>query len=104
MLFWLALCFLVATVINLITKRPTMNPWLWFAGSYLVFYALGLAVGFIRGNPNLAYTAGYFLPLVIIAVGLGFWRAPKWRKAKSNIPAGQSEPGNPIQKKPSFRL
>lgn len=77
LLFWLALCFLIAKIVNFLAKRPVMNPWFWFGASYGVLYVIGLALGLARGNPNLAYIAGSFLPITAIAVGLSVWRAPK---------------------------
>lgn len=81
LLFWLALCFLIAKIVNFLAKRPVMNPWFWFRTS---LYVIGLALGLARGNPNLAYIAGSFLPITTLAVGLGIWRAPKWKASHAN--------------------
>lgn len=81
-LVWLALMFGVAACVNFLAKRPLLNPWLLFAGSYGLFYLLGLFVGLARNAPNLAYAAGSFLPITIVAIALGLWRSPKWRAAK----------------------
>jgi hypothetical protein len=56
-----------------------MNPWLWFGASYAVLYVIGLIIGATRGAPDLAYRAGYYFPITILAVVLGVWRAPKWK-------------------------
>jgi hypothetical protein len=82
LLVWIALLFLLAAVVNYFAKRPLLNPWAWLAGSYAFFYILGLFVGFARNAPNLAYVAGAFLPITLLAVAIGIWRAPKWRNAK----------------------
>lgn len=81
-LIWLALMFGVAVGVNFFAKRPLMNPWIWFAASYGLSYVVGLFIGLARNSPNLAYVAGTFLPITILAAALGVWRAPKWRVAK----------------------
>lgn len=90
LLIWLVLLLLLAKIVNYIAKRPLLNPWLWLAASYALFYILGLFIGFARGTPNLAYTAGFFLPITVLAVAIGMWRAPKWRAAKLAL-QGHSE-------------
>ena len=84
LVFWLGLTFLVSKCVNFLAKRPIMNPWTWFAASYAISYIVGIAVGAVRGNPNLAYIAGSFFPITVLAVGLGMWQAPKWRAKTSN--------------------
>jgi hypothetical protein len=81
LLIWLALCLIIAKLVNLVAKRPIMNPWLWFAASYGALYVIGFILGAVRGTPNLAYLAGYYLPITAIGVVLGLWKAPKWRAA-----------------------
>jgi heme A synthase len=93
LLVWLALCFLIAKLVNFFAKRPAMNPWKWFAGSYAVLYIFGLVIGAVRGNPNLAYVAGSFFPITAIAVVLGIWRAPKWQDAQAVNQPEQSQQG-----------
>jgi hypothetical protein len=41
-----------------------------------------LVVGLARNTPNFAYLAGYYLPVTLVAVVLGVWRAPKWQAAQ----------------------
>jgi hypothetical protein len=92
---WIALMFGVAAGVNFFAKRPLMNPWVGVAGSYGLLYLLGLFVGLVRSAPNLAYVAGSFLPITIIAIALGLWRAPKWRAAKEakyTVPEMLTEP------------
>ena len=64
-----------------------MNPWTWFAASYAGTYVIGIAIGVVRGNPNLGYIAGSYFLITVTAVALGVWRAPKWRAAQAKIPA-----------------
>jgi hypothetical protein len=85
LLVWLGLAFLVAKVVNFMTRRPVMNPWTWFAASYAALYIVGIAIGASRGNQDIAYLAGSFLPITALAVALGIWRAPKWRAKNANI-------------------
>lgn len=80
-LFWVLVLLALAKITNFFAKRPVFNPWSWLAGAYAFGYILGIAVGVIQQAPNLAYVAGRFLPLTLLAVGLGLWRAPKWRLA-----------------------
>ena len=82
LLVWLGLLFLLAAVVNYFAKRPFLNPWSWLAGSYAFLYILGLFIGFARSAPHLAYIAGSYLPITLLAVAIGVWRAPKWRNAK----------------------
>jgi hypothetical protein len=93
LLVWLGLAFLVAKVVNVMTKRPVMNPWAWFAASYAVLYVVGIAIGASRGNQDLAYLAGYYLPITALAVALGIWRAPKWRVKNANTGQPQAHRG-----------
>jgi hypothetical protein len=85
---WIALMFGVTAAVNFFAKRPLMNPWVGLAGSYGLLYTLGLFVGLVRSAPNLAYVAGSFLPITVIAIALGLWRAPKWRVSKEAKHAG----------------
>ena len=86
-LFWLGLFLLIAKAVNALARRPMMNPWLWFGASYAVMYAAGIAVGLANNNPNLAYLAGSYMPITLIAVCLGLWRAPKWRAHQAKPPS-----------------
>ncbi|WP_444844265.1 hypothetical protein [Duganella caerulea] len=79
LLVWLALLFVVAKIVNYFAKRPMFNPWHWLAGSYAFLYTMGIFVGLARNATNLAYIAGSFLPITLVAVTIGIWRAPKWR-------------------------
>jgi len=81
LLIWLVLSFAIAKLVNLVAKRPIMNPWLWFAASYGVLYVIGFILGAARGAPNLAYLAGYYLPITAVGVVWGLWKSPKWRAA-----------------------
>ena len=85
LLIWLGLLFLLAKIVNHFAKRPLVNPWVWLAASYGIFYIFGLFVGFARSTPDLAYIAGSFLPITILAVALGIWRAPKWQAAELKL-------------------
>ncbi|KQZ45042.1 hypothetical protein [Duganella sp. Root1480D1] len=90
LIFWLAGFLLIGKIINFLFKRPVFNPWAWFGGTYVVLYVLGILAGAVNGNPNLAYLAGYQLPLVIVAASLGIWRAPKWREAEDRKQSEQN--------------
>ena len=85
LLFWLILYLLFAKIVNFLAKRPLMNPWLWFGASYAVFYGLGLVLGMATHVPNLASRAGDYFLIVLIAVVLGVWRAPKWRTNQQRL-------------------
>lgn len=73
---------LIAKVVNALMKRPAMNPWYWFAGFYGIGYLIGIFVGLAKSSPNLAYAAGQFAPITLIAVGLGIWRGRIWKAAR----------------------
>ena len=90
MFVWLALSYGLAKLVNLIAKRPLMNPWSWFGSSYALLYALALVVGLARNTPNFAYLAGYYLPITLVAVVLAVWRAPKWRALHQSSQPGSS--------------
>ena len=90
LLVWLGLLFLLATIVNYFAKRPLLNPWSWLAGSYAFLYFLGLLIGFARSAPHLAFVAGSYLPITLLAVAIGVWRAPKWRKAKLAVTGDQT--------------
>lgn len=93
-LIWLGLIFLLATIVNAIAKRPLMNPWIWFAGSYALCFILGIVIGVSRNVPHLAYNIGYYLPVAAVAVGLGLWRGPKWREARLAAPSASEAAGS----------
>jgi hypothetical protein len=82
LIIWLALLFLLAKIVNRLAKRPVFNPWIWLAASYGFSYILGLFLGLARHAPNLAYVAGSFFPITLLAVAMGIWRAPKWQAAQ----------------------
>ncbi|WP_143132981.1 hypothetical protein [Pseudoduganella namucuonensis] len=90
LLIWLALLFIFAKIVNYFAKRPMLNPWIWLAASYALFYILGLFLGLARNAPNLAYTAGSFLPITLLAVVIGIWRAPKWHAAQLALPRNEA--------------
>ncbi|MED5612930.1 hypothetical protein [Janthinobacterium sp. P210005] len=90
LIIWLGLLFTSAKIVNYFAKRPMLNPWVWLAASYALFYILGLFFGLARHAPNLAYTSGYFLPITFLAVVIGIWRAPKWRAAQLALPRNEA--------------
>jgi len=89
LLVWLLLMFVGAAVVNYFAKRPLANPWLWLAATYAGALGLGVVIGLVRGTPQLGYRMGTFIPITVVAVVLGVWRAPKWRAAHPKSPTSE---------------
>ena len=86
LVLWLGFFFAIAALVNLVVRRPLMNPWWWFGGGYAAAYAVDLYIGLMRPDLSSAYTA--YFPITLGAIGLCAWRAPKWRAAKQQETRG----------------
>jgi len=94
---WLAFFFLVSKGVNYFSRRPAMNPWSWFAGSYAVGYLLRLVAGVVRGSPGLADSALSYLPITITAIAIGVNEAPKWRAMQASVWTSQSASASSVE-------